>query len=119
MKYKSSVENVNGQFAQKRLKVNRQKFTGPSPQLKVEEQHIECAGECACLGILVDKKLDWKPQAKNVSKAFGVKVKKIRTMSYLRKKFLEQIYFKTIIPAVLYTKLVLNFASHCFTLLSC
>ena len=29
-----------------------------------------------------------------------------RTMSYLPKKFLEEIYFKTIIPAVLYTILV-------------
>lgn len=86
--------------------LNRQKFTGPLPQLTVEEQNIEYASECECLGILIDNKLNWKPQAKKVSKTFGAKVKKIRTMNYLPKKFLEEIYFKTIIPAVLYTILV-------------
>ena len=33
-------------------------------------------------------------------------MKKIRSMCYLPKKLLEEIYFKTIIPAVLYTILV-------------
>ena len=90
----------------KAMILNRQKFTGPLPQLKNEEQNIEYADECECLGILVDNKLNWKPQAKKISKAFGAKVKKIRTINYLPKKFLEEICFKTIIPAVLYTILV-------------
>ena len=86
--------------------LNRQKFTGPLPQLKIEEQNIEYADDWSALGISVDNKLNWKPQAKKMSKAFGAKKKKIRTMNYLLKKYLEEIYFKTILPAVLYTILV-------------
>ena len=84
------------------LLINRQKFIGPLNELKLGETPIEYVAEAKCLGVKLDQKLSWQPQINHITKSFNAKVKRLKSMKYLPKAFLEQIYFKTIIPSVTY-----------------
>ena len=55
-----------------------------------------------CLSITSDSKLTWDVHTKKLSKAFSGKVKKLHEMRYFSKQTLETVYFKGILPAVLY-----------------
>ena len=84
------------------LLINRQKFIGPLNELKFGDTPIEYVAEAKCLGVTLDQKLSWRPQINYVTKSFNAKVKRLKSMKYLQKAFLEEIYFKTIIPSVTY-----------------
>eukprot|EP00112_Aurelia_sp_Birch-Aquarium-sp1_P014347 Seg309.5 transcript_id=Seg309.5/GoldUCD/mRNA.D3Y31 product="RNA-directed DNA polymerase from mobile element jockey" protein_id=Seg309.5/GoldUCD/D3Y31 len=89
----------------KALILNRHKFIGPLNEPKINNQTIDHSSQVDCLGVTLDPKLSWAPQISEVSKSFNAKVKKLKSMRYLRRNFLEDIYFKTIIPAISYNML--------------
>ena len=57
---------------------------------------------CWCLGLTIDNKLSWQEHIKNVCKSFSNKVAVLKRIKFLPKPVLETIYYKTIIPSVLY-----------------
>ena len=65
--------------------LNRRKLIGPLQHLNM----IEYSGKCECLGIIIDNKINWEPQEKR-SETWGI-------------YFLDEIYLKLVVPAVLYT----------------
>ena len=82
--------------------MKRHKLIGPLPEMKLGENSLEYTDVTECLGVKIDNSLNWKAQTEKVGKAFAAKVKTIRSMSYLPKDILEEIYFRTVIPVVLY-----------------
>ena len=54
------------------------------------------------LGVIIDQHLNWKQQVDAVYKSYCTKLKLLTRLSYLPKQTLEEIYFKTIIPSVVY-----------------
>ena len=84
------------------LIMKRHKLIGPLPEMKLGENSLEYTDVTECLGVKIDNSLNWKAQTEKVGKAFAAKVKTIRSMSYLPKDILEEIYFRTVIPVVLY-----------------
>ena len=55
-----------------------------------------------CLSITFDSQLTWDIHTRKLSKAFSGKVEKLHEMRYFSKQTLETVYFKGILPAVLY-----------------
>ena len=86
----------------KAMILNRHKFIGPLNELNLGEQTIEYVHTSECLGVLIDRKLTWKPQIETIRKSFGAKVKKLKNLKYLSQNFLEEIYFTTVIPTITY-----------------
>jgi hypothetical protein len=66
------------------------------------EEVIQYKSSSICLGISIDDKLSWSQHIKSVCLSFNTKIKVLRRISFLPKSILESIYFKTVIPSVLY-----------------
>ena len=86
----------------KALILKRHKFIGLRIELRVGQNSIEYVHEAECLGIKFDQKLCWAPQISGVTKAYNAKIKKLISLRYLKRQILEDLYFKTIIPATTY-----------------
>ena len=86
----------------KALILNRHKFIGPLKELGIGQNSIEYVDEAECLGIKFDQKLCWAPQISWVTKSYNAKIKKLKSMRYLKRQILEDLYYKTIIPATTY-----------------
>jgi len=56
-----------------------------------------------CLGVHIDNNLDWSVHAKKVIKSFRTKLIKLFSMRFLHPPELSEIYFKGILPSVLYS----------------
>ena len=70
--------------------------------MELGENSLEYTDVTGCLGVKIDNRLNWKAQTEKVGKASAAKMKTLRLMSYLPKDMLEEIYFRTVIPVVLY-----------------
>ena len=77
-------------------------FIGPLKPLKLGENFIQYISSTACLGVTIDDKLSWSQHIKSICVSFNSKVKMLRRISFLPKSMLETLYFKTVIPSVLY-----------------
>tara|TARA_B100001146_G_C16162045_1_gene426112 strand:- start:171 stop:902 length:732 start_codon:yes stop_codon:yes gene_type:complete len=77
-------------------------LTGPLNQITIKGENIQIVKESKSLGVYIDNKLSWKKQASTISKSFNTKIKLLKRLDYLPLKVLEQIYYKTIIPSVVY-----------------
>ena len=55
-----------------------------------------------CLGLTIDNCLSWSKHICHIKKRFSQKVGALKRMRQLPPKVLEEIYFKSIIPAVIY-----------------
>ena len=84
------------------LIISKQSFIGPMPRLTYGNSTIEFKSSSKCLGLTVDNKLSWQEHTKNVCKSFSKKVAVLKRIKFLPKPILETIYYKTIIPSVLY-----------------
>ena len=63
---------------------------------------IEYKQSSKCLGLTIDNKLSWNEHIGKVCKSFSNKVAVLKRIKFLPKPVLETIYYKTIIPSVLY-----------------
>lgn len=76
-------------------------FIGPIRPLMWGEKVIQYKPSSVCLGVSFDEKLSWSQRIKSVCLSFNTKIKVLRRISFL-KSILESIYFKTVIPSILY-----------------
>ena len=77
-------------------------FIGPLKPLVWGDKTIEYRSFSVCLGIAIDERLSWANHVKSVSTSYSSKIKILRRISFLPKATLETIYYKTVIPSVLY-----------------
>lgn len=84
------------------LIISSQNFIGPLPRLAFGNSFIEYKSSSKCLGVTIDSKLSWQEHIKNVCKSFSNKVAVLSRIKFLPIPTLEDIYYKTIIPSVLY-----------------
>ena len=82
--------------------LNTKPFIGPLNPLVWGVKTIEYRSFSVCLGIAIDERLSWANHVKSVSTSYSSKVKMLRRISFLPKATLETIYYKTVIPSVLY-----------------
>ena len=59
--------------------------------------------ETKCLGVTIDRGLKWNQQVKRVVKDFSAKLSQLKRLKFLSKKVLEEIYYKSIVPCVVYS----------------
>jgi len=84
------------------LLLDRKPFIGPLKDLAWGHKTIGYRSFSVCLGIAIDVRLSWAYHVKSVSTSYSSKVKMLRRISFLPKATLETIYYKTVIPSVLY-----------------
>ena len=84
--------------------LNKQKFVGPLPRVKIKDTTIEVTEKSKCLGVIIDNKLSWGPHTTHVCAAFSNKIKKLYKMNSLDKVTLygRTIHNTGILPSVLY-----------------
>ena len=77
-------------------------FIGPVPPIHFGNNFINVVNHTTCLGLIIDNRLTWAMHVDHVKKSFAQKVGALKRMKKLPVKVLEEIYFKSIVPAVLY-----------------
>ena len=82
--------------------ITGQKFVGPLRRLSIGGETIQFVDSARCLGVQIDKGLNWSKQVKSVAKSFSAKLSKLKRMKFLQRKVLEEIYYKSVIAGVVY-----------------
>lgn len=88
------------------LLLSKQRFIGPLPPLKYGEKCLELKSSCKCLGVTIDSNLSWQEHTKSLLKSFDKKIAVLRRIKFLPSSILQTIYFRTVLPSVLYRILV-------------
>ena len=88
------------------LLLSKQRFIGPLLPLKYGEKFIEFKSSCKCLGVTIDSNLSWQEHTKSLLKSFNKKIAVLRRIKFLPSSILQTIYFRTVLPSVLYEILV-------------
>ena len=88
------------------LLLSKQRFIGPLLPLKYGKKFIEFKPSCKCLGVTVDSNLSWQEHTKSLLKSFNKKIAVHRRIKFLPSPILQTIYFRTVLPSVLYGILV-------------
>ena len=81
-------------------------FHRPVNRVSVNGVNIRSVTESKSLGITIENCFSWTKQIKSVQKSFCSKLSLIRRISFLPADVLEEIYYKTVIPAVKYGMLI-------------
>ena len=82
--------------------LTRDKFIGPLKEIKLDNKPITVVNDCKCLGVTIDKDLNFVSHISNVCKAFSAKVKKLYNIRSMSQGTLKTIYFQGILPSALY-----------------
>ena len=77
-------------------------FVGPLKHLKRGEDTIRYVSSTKCLGVTIDDKLSWSQHISLARSAFNAKIKMLRRINFLSTSILETLYYKIVIPSVLY-----------------
>ena len=77
-------------------------FIGPYPVIVIANETISWVCHAGLLGITKDHKLTWTKHLTELKKNFVNNLNLLRKCSFLRRKFLLDLYFKTILPSVTY-----------------
>lgn len=86
--------------------LTKQGFIGPAPPILFGDKYVNVVDHTTCLGLTIDNCLSWSKHICHIKKLFSQKVGALKRMRQLPPKVLEEIYFKSIIPAVIYCILV-------------
>lgn len=70
--------------------------------MKSGQNFLKFTDTAQCLGLAIDRQLSWNDHVQIVCKSFNKKLGVLKRIKFLPKSTLETIYFKTIIPSVLY-----------------
>ncbi len=83
--------------------VTKSPFIGPLQKLIFGEEQINFTDSAKCLGIWIDRGLNWNKQIKSITQKYNAKLCQLKRMGrFLTTKDLEEIYFKSVIPHVVY-----------------
>ena len=74
--------------------------------LKYGENFIEFKSSCKCLGVIIDSNLSWQEHTKILLKSSNKKIAVLRRIKFLPSSILHTIYFRTVLPSVLYGILI-------------
>ena len=88
------------------LLLSKQRFIGPLLPLKYGEKFVEFKSSFKCLEVTIDSNLSWQEHTKSLLKSFNKKIAVFRTIKFLPSSILQTIYFRTVLPSVLYGILV-------------
>ena len=91
-------------------------FVGPMRPLMFGNSYIDFTTKSTCLGILIDHKLNWKPQIKSLHAKFGRKLKFLKKMKGLPRVYLKKSIIKVFFH-VLPTALLSGDLVHCLHLM--
>ena len=80
--------------------ISKTGFTGPVPPIYFGNDFINVVNHTTCLGLVIDNRRTWAMHVDHVNKSFVRKVGALKIMKKLPVKELEEIYFKSIAPAV-------------------
>ena len=78
------------------------RFVGALKHLKWGEDTIRYVSSTNCLGVTIDGKLSCSQHITLGRSAFNAKVKMLRRIIFLSTSILETLYYKIVIPSVLY-----------------
>ena len=100
----STVKSIPARILKCRILIllTKNKFIGPLKQVKLGDNDIKFVEKSKCLGMMIDSQLSWKLQIEKVKTDMSCKIKKLKLMRYLPKEVLSSVYFKAILPAVIY-----------------
>ena len=77
-------------------------FIGPAPPILFGDKYVNVVDHTTCLGLTIDNCLSWSQHICHIKKHFSRNVGALKRTRQLPPKVLEEIYFKSIIPAVIY-----------------
>ena len=75
---------------------------GPLNSVTIGEDRIECVKHSRLLGVTIDERLSWSRHLTDVKKNFANKLNLLKRSSFLSRNVLLDLYFKIILPSVLY-----------------
>ena len=82
--------------------LQQRRLIGPLLPVKMNQKCLEYVTSEKVLGIKIDEKLSWKEHTDTVVKSMSSKICMLKRLKYLPSKMLEEIYYKTVIPATTY-----------------
>ena len=82
--------------------IGKTPFTGLLRLIYFGNDVISFTTKANCLGLTIDNQLSWSIQINHACKSYSKKVSALKRMKYLPKKALEELYYKTVTPAVAY-----------------
>ena len=88
------------------LVLSKHQFIGPFSDFHILNKSIDIVKSTKCLGVIIDDNLKWDIHVQKATMSFSVKVKKLYEMRGMSKSTLSTIYFKGILPSVLYGILI-------------
>jgi hypothetical protein len=80
--------------------IKRGTFVGLLPPVQLNGSLVKWVKKSKSLGVTLDNKLKWKGHTENVKLAFVRKLNLLKSMGFLPKHMLEDIYWKVIFPSV-------------------
>ena len=84
----------------------RKPYIGPLNSVTIGEDRIEWVKHTRLLGVTIDDRLSWSKHLTDVRKSFVNKLILLKTNSFLSRDALLDLYFKVILPSVLYGLIV-------------
>ena len=88
--------------AKSKVMIRKTPFIGPLRPIYFGNDVISFATKADCLGITIDNQSSWSIQINQIPESYSKKVSALKRMEYLPKKVLDELYYKTVIPAVAY-----------------
>ena len=86
----------------KAMIIKKTPFIGPLRPIYFGSNFISFTTIADCLVLTSDNQLSWSIQINHACKSYSKKMRALKRMKYLPNKVLEELYYKTLIPAVAY-----------------
>ena len=86
--------------------LTKTQFIGPLNSVIIGKERIEWVNHTRLVGVTIDHRLSWSRHLNDVKKSFLNKLNLLKRSSFLSKNALLDLYFKVILPSVLYGLIV-------------
>ena len=106
--YNCCLENNLSPHATKceAMLLTKTQFIGPLNSVIIGKERIEWVNHTRLVGVTIDHRLSWSCHLNDVKKSFLNKLNLLKRSSFLSKNALLDLYFKVILPSVLYGLIV-------------
>ena len=86
----------------KAMILQQRRSIGPILPVRMGEKFLEYVRSKNVLGVIIGEKLNWNEHTVKVVKSMSSKICMLKRLKYLPQRVLEEIYYKTVIPATTY-----------------